>query len=129
MVDVQRQGQAEITVWGSGKASREFLFVEDAAQAVALATACYNSATPVNVGSGQEITIAELAELICGLVSFRGRIYWDSSKPDGQPRRCLETSRAREGFGFQSRTSLRAGLLKTIYWYRAHAASSTGKAA
>ena len=116
-------------MWGSGKASREFLFVEDAAEGIALATGCYNSAEPVNLGSSQEITIAALTELICELVDFRGRICWDSSKPDGQPRRCLDTVRARECFGFQSRTSLREGLLETIHWYRKCVAARSEQAA
>ena len=129
VVEAQQQGRSEITVWGSGKASREFLFVEDAAAGIALATDCYNSAEPVNLGSSQEITITELTELICELVDFRGRICWDSSKPDGQPRRCLATVRARVGFGFQSRTSLRDGLLETIHWYRKYVAAHSERAA
>ena len=129
VVEAQQQGRSEITVWGSGKASREFLFVEDAADGIALATDCYNSEEPVNLGSSQEITIAALTELICELVDFRGRICWDSSKPDGQPRRCLDTVRARECFGFRSRTSLRAGLLETIHWYRKYVAARSERAA
>ena len=129
VVEAQQQGRSEITVWGSGKASREFLFVEDAAEGIALATDCYNSGEPVNLGSSQEITITELTELICELVDFRGRICWDPSKPDGQPRRCLDTVRARECFGFQSRTALRVGLLETIHWYRKYIAAHSERAA
>ena len=101
----------------TGTASREFLFVRDAAQAIALATAHYNKPDPVNIGSGHEITIRELAAMICDLCGFRGEIRWDPSKPDGQPRRCLDTSRAEREFSFRAQTGFRDGLIETIAWY------------
>lgn len=129
VVEAQQQGRSEITVWGSGKASREFLFVRDAAEAIALATDRYNDGAPINIGSGREITVAGLVELICELADFHGTICWDASQPDGQPRRCLNTTRARDKFGFQASTSLRDGLRETIEWYRAHAAGRPSRAA
>jgi GDP-L-fucose synthase len=114
------EGGAEaITCWGTGQASREFLYVGDAAKGVAAAAAHYSGAEPVNLGSGQEITIAELTTLIAELVGFEGEIVWDRSKPDGQPRRWLDTSRAADEFGFRAETKLREGLERTIEWYRA----------
>ena len=107
-----------IDVWGTGTASREFLFVHDAAAAIAAATELYNKPAPVNIGSGREITIRELAGLICRLSGFDGAIRWDTASPDGQPRRCLDTSRAFEEFGFRARASLEAGLQETIAWYQ-----------
>lgn len=108
----------EVVVWGTGKPSREFLYVEDAAEGVLLATEKYSIADPVNLGSGKEITIRELVDLVAELTQYRGNIAWDTSKPDGQPRRCLETSKAKKEFGFQAVTSLREGLKKTIDWYK-----------
>jgi GDP-L-fucose synthase len=116
-VDAVRLGDDEIAVWGTGTATREFLYVEDAAEAIALATERYDRPEPVNIGAGNEIRINALAELIADLTGFRGRIRWDSSKPDGQPRRSLDTSRAAEAFGFRAKTSLEAGLRATIGWY------------
>jgi GDP-L-fucose synthase len=106
-----------IDVWGTGTASREFLFVRDAARAVALAAEHYNDPAPVNIGSGKEITIRALVEMICDLASFHGEIRWDATKPDGQPRRCLDTSRAKQAFGFEASTPLRDGLRETIACY------------
>ena len=117
VLEAKREGRAFIDVWGSGSASREFLYVDDAAEAIALATDGYNEADPINIGSGQEITIRELAELICELCGFEGELRWDPSKPDGQPRRCLDITRARERLGFEARTDLRTGLTETIAWY------------
>lgn len=116
-VDAIDRGDRQIVAWGTGSASREFLYVEDAAKAVVLATQHYDQPEPVNLGSGMEISIRNLLELIADLTGFKGEIVWDSSKPDGQPRRCLDTSRAKEGFGFQARTDFREGLRKTIDWY------------
>jgi GDP-L-fucose synthase len=110
-------GASEIVLWGSGNASREFLYVEDCAEGILAATERYDGADPVNLGSGEEIRISELAGLIAEECGFSGAIQWDSSKPDGQPRRCLGTERARE-FGFRARTDFRVGLRKTIGWYR-----------
>jgi GDP-L-fucose synthase len=122
-VEARDRGRGQIEVWGTGNASREFLFVRDAAEAIALATELYNEPDPVNIGSGQETTIGQLAQTICDLCDFRGGICWDATRPDGQPRRCLDTSRARRAFSFQAHTSLREGLIETIAWYekqRAH---------
>jgi GDP-L-fucose synthase len=103
-----------LEVWGTGSASREFLFVRDAAAAIVAATELYNKPEPVNIGSGQEITIRQLVELVCDECGFQGRIVWDETKPDGQPRRCLDTSRAAAEFDFRAKTSLRDGLRETI---------------
>lgn len=108
-----------IVCWGTGRASREFLYVDDAAEGISAAAARYTSGEPVNLGSGQEISIAELTALIAELVGFRGEIVWDENKPDGQPRRWLDTSRAEREFGFRAGTDLREGLRQTIEWYRA----------
>jgi GDP-L-fucose synthase len=108
----------EVVVWGSGQASREFLYVEDAAQAIVLAAEHYDGAEPVNLGSGQELSIKELVELIAELAGFHGRLVWDATKPDGQPRRCLDTTLAERVFGFRARTDFRQGLQRTIAWYR-----------
>ncbi len=119
-VDAIDHGDRQIVAWGTGSASREFLYVEDAARAIVLATEQYDQPEPVNLGSGMEITIKDLLELIAELTGFQGEIIWDSSKPDGQPRRSLDTSRAKETFDFQAQTEFRAGLRKTIEWYLAH---------
>ena len=106
-----------IEAWGTGTASREFLYVDDAAEGIVLATNSYNDADPVNLGSGMEITIKNLTELICELGGFKGEIRWDPTKPDGQPRRCLDVTRAKQRFGFQAKTEFRDGLRRTIAWY------------
>lgn len=108
----------EITVWGTGRVTREFLYVEDCAEAIILATEKYNRSEPVNIGAGFEISIKDLVKLIAKLTGFKGKIIWDTSKPDGQPRRCLDTSRAWKEFGFKARTSFKEGLEKTINWYK-----------
>jgi GDP-L-fucose synthase len=123
--EAMEEGRDHIVVWGTGRASREFLYVEDAAEAIVLATERYDKPEPVNIGSGVEITIRELCELIMRLTGFHGRVVWDTSKPDGQPRRCLDTSRAEREFGFRARTPLLEGLRRTIAWYRAHRAVPT----
>lgn len=107
----------EVEVWGTGEASREFLYVEDAARAIILATEKYNKPDPVNIGTGFEIKIKDLVELIAELTEFDGEIIWDTTKPDGQPRRCLDISRAKEVFGFAAKVDFREGLRKTIDWY------------
>ncbi|MBW6485073.1 MAG: GDP-L-fucose synthase [Syntrophobacterales bacterium] len=117
-VDAIADGADEIVVWGSGKATREFFYVEDAAEAILLATERYNKSDPVNIGAGFEISIKDLVELIVELTGFTGRIIWDESKPDGQPRRMLDTGRASREFGFQAKTGFREGLTRTIAWYR-----------
>jgi GDP-L-fucose synthase len=111
-------GADSIECWGTGSASREFLYADDAARAIVLASECYGGAEPVNIGAHSEITIRELVALIAKLTGFRGKIHWDGTKPDGQPRRCLDTSRAREWFGFEATTALEEGLRETIAWYR-----------
>jgi GDP-L-fucose synthase len=117
MVDAKLEGRNEVVVWGTGKASREFLYVEDAAEGVLLATEKYNKPDPVNLGASREITIKELVDLIAQLVRYDGKIVWDTSKPDGQPRRCLDTSKAKREFGFEARTDFKEGLKRTIDWY------------
>lgn len=124
VIEARDAGEEFIEVWGTGNASREFLFVEDAAEAIALAAEHYNKPAPVNLGSGQEITIRELATTICDLCAFSGELRWDPSKPDGQPRRCLDTSKATTEFGFKARTSFRDGLIQTIAWYEKKLAGS-----
>ncbi len=123
-IEAIEKGDDQIVVWGTGKASREFLYVEDAAEAIVLATEKYDKSNPVNIGAGFEITIKELAELIAELTGFRGRLVWDDSKPDGQPRRMLNTTKAREEFGFTAKTPFKKGLNRTIEAYlhskRAH---------
>ncbi|MBI1291572.1 NAD-dependent epimerase/dehydratase family protein [bacterium] len=119
-VEAVDSGAPDITVWGTGRATREFLYVEDAADAVLRATIQYDSPEPVNIGAGFEISIRELVELIARETGFTGTIKWDSSKPDGQPRRMLDTSRAAEQFGFRSTTGFEDGLRRTIAWYRAN---------
>jgi len=120
VVEAKDRGGNSIVAWGTGKVSREFLYVEDAAEGVVLATEKYNKGDPINLGAGFEISIKELAELICELAGFDGEIEWDTSKPDGQPRRRLDTSKAKEEFGFEARTDFREGLGKTIEWYIEH---------
>lgn len=116
-IDAKKKEESKVVVWGSGKPTREFLYVEDAARAIILATEKYNKPDPVNLGSSFEISIKELAELIKRLVGFKGRIVWDKTKPDGQPRRKLDTTKARKEFGFESKTNFEEGLKKTIEWY------------
>jgi len=124
-LDALDSGAGQIEVWGTGKASREFLYVEDAAQAICLAAESYDGPEPVNLGAGFEITIHALTELIARLVGFAGQILWDPNKPDGQPRRCLETSRAERLFGFRAATPFEQGLRRTIEWYRSERSSTT----
>jgi GDP-L-fucose synthase len=116
--EAQERGEKEIVVWGDGSPTREFLYVEDAAEGILLATEKYDSADPVNLGSGNEISIKDLAGMISRLTGFKGRLVWDSSKPNGQPRRGLDVSRAEEIFGFHASTSFESGLRRTIDWYR-----------
>ena len=118
-VDAMESGADHITCWGTGEVSREFIYAGDAAEGILSATEHYNGAEPVNIGAGSEIRIRDLVEKIAKLTGFTGEIRWDPSKPDGQPRRCLDTSKARACFGFQARTSFDDGLKRTIDWYRA----------
>ena len=117
-LEAKEHGAEEITCWGDGSATREFLYVEDCAEAIVLATEHFDGMEPVNVGTGTEISTKELVALVAELIGFRGRIVWDTSKPNGQPRRCLDTRRATRAFGFVAKTDLRAGLRRTLEWYR-----------
>lgn len=115
--DAKRRKDAFVVVWGTGKPTREFLYVADAAEGIIMATEKYNKPEPVNLGSASEISIKDLANLIAELTGFRGKIVWDETKPDGQPRRKLDTSKAKKEFGFESKVSFEKGLRKTIDWY------------
>jgi GDP-L-fucose synthase len=115
--EAKQTGSAEIAAWGTGNATREFLYVEDAAEGIVLASEKYSEPDLVNLGSGAEITIRALLETICKLCDYRGTIHWDATKPDGQPRRCLDTSRALARFGWMAKTPLQDGLQKTIDWF------------
>ena len=117
-VEAVEEGHDEIVLWGDGSPTREFLYVEDAAEGIILATERYDKPDPVNLGSGMEISIAELAVKIASMAGFSGRIVWDSTKPNGQPRRCLDVSRAEREFGFRATTPFDVGLQKTIEWYQ-----------
>ncbi|OGC22570.1 GDP-fucose synthetase [candidate division WOR-1 bacterium RIFOXYC2_FULL_37_10] len=117
-VEAVNDGKNEIVVWGTGEASREFFYVEDAAEGILLAAEKYNKSDPVNLGAGFEIKIKELVNLISELTGFNGKIVWDKTKPDGQPRRMLDVSRAQKEFGFKAKTSFKDGLKSTIAWYR-----------
>jgi GDP-L-fucose synthase len=119
-VEARRRGDAQLIAWGTGSPSREFLFVKDCAQGVVAAMEKYDSPEPMNLGSGREITIKDLTELIVRLSKFSGKIIWDPTKPDGQPRRCLDVSRAQQAIGFTARTSLEDGLSETIEWFESH---------
>jgi len=116
-VDAVREKKKIVEVWGTGSASREFLYVDDAARGIVLATERYNKPEPVNLGAGSEISIRDLVEIIQKHTGFTGEIHWDSSKPDGQPRRCLAVSRAKEEFGFEAKMQFDEGLKRTITWY------------
>ncbi len=115
--EAKKVNSSFLEVWGSGSASREFLYVEDAAEGIVLAAEKYDKPEPVNLGSGSEISIKDLVSLICRLMDFRGEIRWDKSKPDGQPRRCLDVSGALQKFGFKAKTGFEEGMKKTIDWY------------
>ncbi len=127
-IDAREQGEGFIEAWGTGSASREFLYVADAARGIVLAAERYDGRDPVNLGVGSEITIRDLTELIARLTGFVGEIRWDPSKPDGQPRRALDTSRAREAFGFTAGMSFQDGLQATIEWYEESRRISTARA-
>lgn len=118
--DAKKEKKKEIVVWGDGSATREFFYVEDAAEAIVLATEKYESAQPVNIGAGFEISIKELAGKLIRLMKFEGKIMWDKTKPNGQPRRCLDTSKALKELGFKATTKFDDGLAKTVAWYETH---------
>jgi GDP-L-fucose synthase len=117
-VEAQERGDDVVEVWGTGRATREFLYVDDAAQGIVRAAEHYDGAEPVNLGAGFEISIKDLAELVARLTGFQGRLVWNTSQPDGQPRRCLDTARAERYFGFRAQTPFEEGLRRTIEWYR-----------
>ena len=119
-LDAKDNGKKSITVWGTGKPTREFLYVDDAARGIIMAAEKYDKPEPVNLGAGFEISIKDLVALIAALVKFEGKIIWDKSKPDGQPRRCLDISRAKKEFGFEAKIKLEEGLKETIQWYEGY---------
>lgn len=119
-IEARERGDQTVAAWGTGSASREFLYAEDCAAGLIAAMDQYDGEDPVNLGSGREISIRDLTHLVARLCGFKGEVVWDSTKPDGQPRRCLDVSRARERFGFVAATPLEEGLAKTIAWYEAH---------
>jgi GDP-L-fucose synthase len=118
-VEAHSRGEATVTLWGDGSPTREFLYVEDAAEGLVLAAERYDGPEPVNLGAGFEMSVRDLADRIAELTGYRGDIVWDISRPNGQPRRMLDVSRAERLFGFRARTSLTEGLQRTIAWYRA----------
>jgi GDP-L-fucose synthase len=124
-IEAREAGVTFLDAWGTGSASREFLFVRDAARGIAAAAERYDKPEPVNLGSGREITIRQLAETICRLCRFNGEIRWNPSQPDGQPRRCLDVTRAREEFGFEASTPFAEGLRQTVAWYESHRSGPT----
>ena len=119
-VEAQAKGEKQVVLWGDGSPSREFLYVDDAARAILLAAEHYNGDEPVNIGTGEEITIQDLAHLIADKVGFEGKLVWDTTKPNGQPRRCLDTRRAKELFGFEASCGLRRGMNNTVQWFQAN---------
>lgn len=121
--EAQQAGRSEIVLWGDGTPTREFLYVEDAAEGILQASEQYDDSLPLNLGTGEEVTIKNLALMIARELGYRGRIVWDTTKPNGQPRRCLDVSRIKQMIGFQAKHSLQAGLKKTIQWFQANQAS------
>ncbi|WP_008308423.1 GDP-L-fucose synthase family protein [Leptolyngbya sp. PCC 6406] len=122
--EAQQAGQTQLAVWGDGSPTREFLYSEDAARGIVMATQHYSGAEPVNLGTGQEITIRTLVETICEVMGFTGTLVWETDKPNGQPRRCLDVERARQAFGFEAQMDFRQGLQNTVDWYRRYGVSS-----
>lgn len=125
-VEANERGDDHIVAWGTGNPTREFLYVEDAADGILLAAQQYDGSEPVNLGSGMEISIKDLVHLVVQMTGFEGKIVWDTSKPDGQPRRCLDTSKAEKLFGFKAKTRFEEGLRRTIEWYRQTRATKGG---
>jgi len=120
MIDAEDRGEDKVVLWGDGSPTREFFYAGDAARGIVMAAERYNGSEPVNLGAGMEISIKDLAQLISELSGFSGRIEWDTSKPNGQPRRSLDTTRAKEYFGFEAEMHFEEGLKRTIDWYRQH---------
>jgi GDP-L-fucose synthase len=127
MLEAKARGEREVVLWGDGSPTREFLYVEDCAEGIVLGALRYDGPEPVNLGTGEEIAIKDLASLIAEAAGFDGEIVWDTSKPNGQPRRKLDTSRAKELFGFEARTPFREGIERTLAWYREHASAYAGR--
>src|SRR5262249_45631876 len=119
-VEAKERGDRRVVLWGDGSPTRECLYVEDAAEAILLAAERYDGTQPVNIGAGREVTIKDLATMVASAVGFTGEIVWDTSKPNGQPRRCLDVTRARELFGFEAKQPLREGIAKTVNWFLAN---------
>jgi GDP-L-fucose synthase len=119
--EAQIKGEKQLPVWGDGSPTREFLYSQDAARGIVMGTTSYNDSEPVNLGTGEEISIRDLITLICELMEFEGEVIWETDKPNGQPRRCLDTERAQQAFNFRAEVSFREGLKNTIDWYRQHA--------
>ena len=119
-LEAQERGERSLPVWGTGSPSREFLYVDDAAEGIVRAAEVMDEPTPINLGTGMEIRIRDLVELIAKLTGFKGELAWDASKPDGQPRRCLDTSRAKKLLGWEAKVGFEEGLRRTIEWYRSH---------
>jgi len=126
-VDVVQKNGRFVELWGSGAPSREFLYVEDAAEAIVLAARSYDGSEPMNLGTGREVTMRNLAGIVAKVTGFGGSFFWNSSKPDGQPRRCLDTSRARDVLGWEAKTTLEDGIRKTVEWYKAEAGRQIGR--
>ena len=126
-IDTQTEGRKDVVIWGTGSASREFLYVDDAARGILRAAELYNKPEPVNMGAGMEISIRELVTLIAELTEYDGEIVWDKTKPDGQPRRCLDVSLAKQEFGFTAQTDFRTGIKNTINWYKDHLNQNLGE--
>jgi GDP-L-fucose synthase len=122
--EAQQRGDRALPVWGDGSPTREFLYSTDAARGIVMGTQSYSNSDPVNLGTGYEISIRDLIELICELMGFEGEIIWQTDQPNGQPRRCLDTERAKQAFGFVAEMDFRQGLKQTIDWYRQHAVLS-----
>jgi GDP-L-fucose synthase len=120
--EAQQRGDRFISVWGDGTSTREFVYSEDAARGIVMASEAYNESEPINIGTGLEISIKDLIHLICELMGYDGEIIWETDKPNGQPRRCLDVERAKQAFGFTAQVDFRDGLNKTIAWYRHQAA-------
>jgi GDP-L-fucose synthase len=120
--EAQQRGDRQIPVWGDGSPTREFLYSTDAARGIVMGTQSYSGAEPVNLGTNSEISIRKLIELICRLMEYEGELVWETDQPNGQPRRCLDTQRAKDSFGFEAQVGFEDGLRKTIAWYREHAA-------
>ena len=120
VAEAQQRGDKQIPVWGDGSPTREFLYSEDAARGIVMGAQFYSGAEPINLGTGYEISIKDLTELICELMNFKGEIVWEPDQPNGQPRRCLDVERAKQAFGFTAQVGFRQGLMHTIEWYRCH---------